>query len=111
MIFHNARSRKNPTMTLEKKRHTGAQLTIFERVPEVGEGGGAFSPGVKRQGREGDQSLTFCAEFKNEWSKTSTLSYAFLSDTGIYLIYLLCAFAKLRKASISCVMSVRLRKI
>jgi len=41
-------------------------------------GTGVFSPGVKRLGREGDQSLTSNAEVKNPWSYTYTPPYIFM---------------------------------
>jgi hypothetical protein len=45
--------------------------TPIQRVP------GALSPGVKRQGREADHSLTASAEVKKMWIYTSTPPYAF----------------------------------
>jgi hypothetical protein len=40
---------------------------------------GAFSPGVKRPGREADHSPLTSAEMKNVWIYTSTITYAFMA--------------------------------
>jgi hypothetical protein len=40
---------------------------------------GAFSPGVKRQGREADDSPPASAEIKKMWIYISTPSYAFMA--------------------------------
>jgi hypothetical protein len=40
---------------------------------------GAFSPGVKRPGREADHSPPFSAEVKKSWVYTSTPTYAFMA--------------------------------
>jgi hypothetical protein len=36
------------------------------------------TPGVKRPGREADQSLPYSSEVKNPWRSTSTPSYVFM---------------------------------
>jgi hypothetical protein len=38
---------------------------------------GAFSPGVKRSGREADHSTSFTAAVKNKWSCTSIPLYLY----------------------------------
>jgi hypothetical protein len=43
---------------------------------------GAVSLGVKRLGREGDQSLPSGAQVKNEWSYNASPSYTFMLRTG-----------------------------
>ena len=45
-------------------------------------GTGVLSQGVKRQGREADQSHPSSAEVKNKWRYNSTPKYAFMAWTG-----------------------------
>jgi len=40
----------------------------------------AINPGVKRPGREGDNSSPSSVEVNNAWSYTSTQQYVFMSD-------------------------------
>jgi hypothetical protein len=42
---------------------------------------GVLSLEGRQPGHEGDHSLAFSAEVTNEWSYTSTLSYAFMACT------------------------------
>jgi hypothetical protein len=53
---------------------------VVVRVP------GALSPGVKRPGREADQSLPTSAEIKNPWIYTSTPLYVFMALCLVNLI-------------------------
>jgi hypothetical protein len=52
--------------------HFGSTQPPIQWVP------GAFSPGVKRPGREADHSPPANAELKNIWIYTSTHPYAFV---------------------------------
>jgi hypothetical protein len=61
--------------------------------------------GIKRPGRGVNQSPPSSAQVKNDWSYISTLLCVFLECKGTNS-YTLSALAKLRKATISFVMSV-----
>jgi hypothetical protein len=52
-------------------------------------GRGAFSPRVKRPGREADHSPPTSAEVKKTWVYTSRPSYAFMAWEGQFYLYLL----------------------
>jgi hypothetical protein len=68
----------NRTITF---RHERAMISVLHRV-QTGSGGppslrsnrngGAFTPGVKRPGREANHSPQSSAEVENPWSHTST---------------------------------------
>jgi hypothetical protein len=56
--------------------HTGSEFYPTFYTMDTG----AFSPEVKRPGREADHSPPASAEFKKIWIYTSTLPYAFMAQ-------------------------------
>ena len=63
-------------------------------------------PEVKRPGREGDNPRSSSADVWNRWSLASAAA-CITSSLGQGILYVLGAFAKLQKATVSSVMSVR----
>jgi len=58
-------------------------------VPWVA-GGWGLSPRIRRPGREGDHASPSSVKFKNNWTYTSTLSYAFIQDFGRETFWSMC---------------------
>jgi hypothetical protein len=57
---------------------TSSRLALGPTQPPIQWVSGALSPGVKRLGREADQSPPITAKVKKMWTYTSTLPYAFM---------------------------------
>jgi hypothetical protein len=58
---------------------TSSRLALGPTQPPIQWVPAAFPPGVKRQGREADNSPPTSAEVKKTWIYTSTLPYAFMA--------------------------------
>jgi hypothetical protein len=58
---------------------TASRMALRPTQPPIQWVPGALSLGVKRPGREADNSPPFSAEVKNAWSYTSTPQYVFMT--------------------------------